>query len=160
MLYGLGALAFLTTQRMQTTDDQLVLFEQMYDQLSPMLYGIAVRVSASQTAAEAILAATFYEAFERNLVLYNKKFLQVVLIKLLLQKARVQLESDPLRDGLKLKYFEHMPIIHNLLCQHTNLVDYCTEQQCTHKEVASAVRGEFVAIQNLLAGKMSVQNQS
>jgi hypothetical protein len=122
-------------------------FESLYDAYSPMLYGIAVKISQTQEEAEGILNSTFCQIFHELKSFSNRPFLHVIFIKILLQTAHKQLPGGKIGNGIKLKRFEAMPIIHQLLCQHKNIQEYCDEHQQTRREASNSISKEVILLQ-------------
>jgi len=122
-------------------------FERLYDAYSPMLYGIAVEISETREEAEEILTNTFCQIFKALKSFSGRPFLHVIFIKILLQTAHKQLLGGQMANGIKLKRFEAMPIIHQLLCQHKSIQEYCDEHQQTRREASNSISKEVILLQ-------------
>jgi hypothetical protein len=90
-------------------------FEVFYDKYSSMLYEIALQISPNQTTAEQIYISTFRKAYVQNIFKHSSPCL--ILLKVLINSAHHQLEGDQIKSNIKLKQFENLPIIQNILCQ-------------------------------------------
>ena len=123
--------------------------ENIYDKYSPMIYGIALDISSTQSEAESILISTFHKAYKQNLIKKSSHFLCASLIKLTIQTAREQLKT---KNIIKIKQFENASLLHNLLCDQLNLEDFCSENNLSRNQLAKQIREELSSKRNTLKG--------
>ncbi len=123
--------------------------ESLYDQHSPVLYGVALQISPTQDEAEEILIRTFLK-IDRQAMFGNDHPADCAnLIKLVVQTGMEYLGSSVNANKFKLKQFEDKPILHKLFCEQTGLDKYCEANGITRAEAAKALRKEFAPIRKL-----------
>ncbi len=133
----------------------LISIENLYDNYSPLLYGIALEISQKQSEAEEILIGTFQKIGTQVFVKDDPK-LCVTLIKLVIQTAHEQLSAGHFVNAFKLKQFESTPIFHKLICEQLSLDDYCKENKIKRVKVIKMIREEFISVRKLMmAEKLS-----
>lgn len=110
-----------------------VVFENIYEKYSPMLYGIALQIDPEQKSAEQILIKTFKKIHEQEITQEKYPTYCLTLIHLILKTAH---EIFPLKfeNNIKLKQFESTPLLHKLICKQINLQDFCTEKKLKQHE--------------------------
>lgn len=122
--------------------------EQLYDTYSPMLYGIALEISKTQSEAEEILMGTFQKIAAQDFV-KDDPTLSVTLVKLAIQTAHEQLGNGHFVNPIKLKQFENTPIFHALICEQLSLDNYCEENEVDRCTVLKMLRKESMSVRKL-----------
>ena len=123
-----------------------LIFSQLYDKYSTMLYSIAVEISPTEKQAEEILIITFKKAHKLNLVAQTYPSLCITLIKIIIQTAHEHLGE--FKNNFRLKQFENTPLLNHLICDQISLQDYCKEKYLTQQEGLQIIRKEFSTIRN------------
>lgn len=118
-------------------------FAEVYDNFSPMLYGIALQISPSQQVAEQILIKTFVKLSGESILQQEHASLCLSLIKLLIQTAHEKLNNNSGKTNFKLKIFEDLPILHYFICEQFTLEDYCIENKTTKLNAMKLFREEL-----------------
>lgn len=108
-----------------------------------MLYSIALEIAPSQKLAEQILTSTFLEFYTNDLTRPDHPTTCMVLIKLLIKNAHRLLDHSKLGPNLKVKRFEAMPVLHQLICQQQRPEHYCEENAIPRSSVTKIIRDEF-----------------
>jgi hypothetical protein len=122
--------------------------EALYDRYSPMLYGIALQVSPTQSEAEEILIRTFQKIGTLKLAQGNNRPIPCIsLIKMTIEAAHELLGS--FCNNIKLKQFESTPILHKLLCEQMSIDNYCEENGIDRANAAKMIRVEFASMRKL-----------
>ena len=124
-----------------------LIFSQLYDKYSTMLYSIAVEISPTEKQAEEILIITFKKAHKLNLVAQTYPSLCITLIKIIIQTAHEHLGD--FKNNFRLKQFENTPLLHKLLCEQINLDNHCQENNLTRAELGKKIREEFNLLRSL-----------
>lgn len=121
-------------------------FEDIYDKYSPMLYGIALEISTSESEGEEILISTFQKVHSQNLIQSTNYSICGTLIKLLIQSAHEILNNNQGKINFKIKIFENTPLLHKLLCEQINFNDHCRDNSLSHAEAINQIRREFISL--------------
>ena len=100
-----------------------IIFENVYDTYSPMLYGIALGISATKKEAGEILIHTFKEMYQQDLIKHKHPSLCIALIKLIIQTAFKRINADQLINNFRLNQVENTSVFHGLLYKQIYLVN-------------------------------------
>lgn len=115
-----------------------------------MLYGIALEIAVTEIKAEEILIKTFRKVRIQTTQLEIPDFQCMALIKLLIQTAREELQPGEIKPNFKLRQFEKTPFIHQLLCGHTSMEEYCRENNITREDALKHIRSELNSLRTNL----------
>jgi len=135
------------------------MFKHIYDKYCPMLYAVAMEITENKEKAEHLLILTFRTAFSNDDLLRQKTTHCITLIRLLIQKASAEFQSEEFFKNLQLKSFENTPFIQRLICGKLSLTRICEESQLSTAQAAKRIREEFNVLRNSLAEGKQLQKQ-
>lgn len=125
-------------------------FEKIYDVYAPVLYSIALQLCPTEAKAEEVLLATFNKIYTQKLILLNERPSYITLIKLTIATAHELLHTGKTTFNFKIKEFENMPLLHQLLVEQLSVENYCSKNNIARQEVQLLIKKEFKLIQQLL----------
>lgn len=124
-------------------------FEKIYDVYAPVLYSIALQLCPTEAKAEEVLLATFNKIYTQKLILLNERPSYITLIKLTIATAHELLHTGKTTFNFKIKEFENMPLLHQLLVEQLSVENYCSKNNIARQEVQLLIKKEFKLIQQL-----------
>jgi hypothetical protein len=138
-----------------------LLFENMYDKYSPMVYGIVLEISPTKEQAGQILVRLFQKVYEQNILQEKKHCLCATLIKLTIQTAQEQLKQKKNNNFL---LFKDSKFLNMIICEERPVTTICEEYKMTFNQVTQKIREELHIVQHLkkvtdLLNEHQIQNQ-
>jgi|GEM_PF-1199871 len=119
--------------------------EKLYDTYGPMVYGIALDLSANEQEAEELLIRSFQKADSPQLFVKNHVATCMALIKLVISIARERLNNSSTKRNFRLSQFEKNPLLHKFLCEQVSMESHCIENGLTRPQAMKQIREEFLA---------------
>ena len=133
--------------------------EKLYDSYSPMLYGIALKLSPSIEDAESILLATFYEIFNQRTVDLTGSPVSFSLVRIMIRIAHDRFNPGGIQNYFGLPYLKNAPVLHYLICDQKGIEGYCTDHGITREEALIKLHDEF-AMMRSQRGKSGISPQA
>ena len=116
--------------------------ECIYDEYGPVMYGVAMQISASVQEAERILIHAFKKIKKQKLAEQAPSMWGFKLVKLTIETA---LELYPKYKGnhLQLKSFYRSPILRKLLCEDVNITSLSNQDDITPAQCMKNLKMEL-----------------
>ena len=127
---------------MHSTSPQLQMpgFENIYDTYSPMMYGIALKVSTNKKDAEQILISTFQKIQQQNFIEKKHVSLSIALIKMTVETAHELKE----KNMITLNQQDSTEMLHQVLFQ-----NHCIESICKLNKITRQAALKKMAAEDL-----------
>ncbi len=121
--------------------------ETLYNQYSPMLYGMALYLLKTEQDAEELMTETFTAIYHKK-SLHHHPAPAIEMVRILMGKAHNMAGISPAKPMFRLKQFEKAPLLNQLLCLQLSLHEICTTNNLSRQQVATKLRHEFLWLRN------------
>jgi len=120
--------------------------DSIFSIYSPLLFGIALKLSSSQKDAEKILINTFKTFYQTSLIEQKNPSTIVILTKLLINTANRELISQGSKNDVNIIELENTSLLQNLIFGKEILESHCPQNRQQRMAVAKTIRKSIMSV--------------